>query len=86
MADGLDGIFKDFGERKSFDNFEDFAGHLAGRGEIPIHGSIKCIKCSTVEEEYAGPANIDSTTGGANVLCGKCEDAIAAKVAARSGQ
>ena len=83
MADGLEGTFKDFGENKSFDSFEDFAKHLSARGEIQVSGSVKCLKCSTVDGDFSGLANIDSVTGSANVICADCEAKIASRVAAR---
>ena len=82
MAEGLDGIFKDFANNASFDDAGAFYKHLASTGRRAVRGHIKCRICSTVLEGFKGTGNIDDVTGLANIICADCKAHVAAEVAA----
>ena len=81
MAEGLDGVFKDFANNKSFDEPAEWYKHLASTGRRKIRGHVKCRICSTVLENWEGTGNIDDITGLANIVCDDCKQHIAAEVA-----
>ena len=76
MAQGLDGIFKDYDNDVSFNEVGDFYAHLQSRGKIEVVGSIRCSQCGTQQENFRGQANIDPVTGEGKIICEDCKAAI----------